>query len=56
MEVFSILVEKAVSEGFLYGYEIVNRYGDEVKITHLMFVDNTLVFRKELKDQMANLS
>ena len=55
MEVFSILVEKAVSEGFLSGYEIGNRYGDKVKITHLLFTDDTLVFCKDLKDQMGKL-
>ena len=55
MEAFSILVEKAVSKGFLFGYEIGNRYGDEMKITHLLLADDTLVFYKDLKDQMANL-
>ena len=56
MEVFSIMVEKAISEGFLSGYEIVNRYGDEGKITHLLFADDTLVLCKDSKDHMANLS
>ena len=56
LELFSILEDKVVQEGFLTGYKIVNREGEEVQITHLLFADDTLVFCKDSKVQMAHLS
>ena len=56
MEVFSIMMDKAAQEGLMSGYKIVNREGEEVQITHLLFADDTLVFCKDSKDQMAYLS
>ena len=55
LELFSILEDKVVQEGFLMGYKIVNREGEEVQITHL-FVNDTLVFYKDFKEKMAHLS
>ena len=49
------MVDKAAQEGFLSGYKIVNREGEEVQNTHLLFADDTLVFCKDSKDQMAHL-
>ena len=56
MEVFSILVDKAASRGFLSGFKIVNRDGEELQINHLLFVDDTLVFCSDSRDQLAYLS
>ena len=56
LELFSTLEDKVVQEGFLTGYKIVNREGEEVKITHLLFADDTLVFYKDSKEKMAHLS
>ena len=56
VEVFFIMVDKAAQEGLLLGYKIVNREGEKVQITHLLFADETLVFCKDSKDQMAHLS
>ena len=56
MEAFSILIDKAASEGFLSGYKISNRSGDVVHITYLLFADDTLVFCKASRDHMAYLS
>ena len=56
MEAFSILIDKAASEGFLSGYKISNRSGDVVHITHLLFADDTLVFWKASKDHMVYLN
>ena len=39
MEVFSNLVDKAALGGFLTGFNIVNRRGEEEQITHLLFAE-----------------
>ena len=56
MEVFSILVDKAVVEGLISGYKFSDRSGEEVQITHLLFANDTLVFCRDTKEQMDNLS
>ena len=56
MEVFSILVDKAPSGGFLLGFKIANRLGEELQITHLLFAGDTLVFCNDSRDQLAYLS
>ena len=56
MEVFSNLVDKAASGGFLTGFNIANRQGEEEQITHLLFADDTLVFCNETKEKLAYLS
>ena len=56
MEAFSLLVDKAAEGGFIFDYKFKGRNGTERQITHLLFVDNTLVFCKDTKDQMAYLS
>ena len=40
MEVFSILIDKAVAEGFLSSFKFANRSGEMVQITHLLFADD----------------
>ena len=50
MEVFSILVDKAATKGFISGYKIANINGEEVHITHLLFADDMLVFYEDSKD------
>ena len=44
MEVFSILINKAVEGGFFSGYKLRDRGGNEVQVSHLLFADDTLVF------------
>ena len=56
MEVYSIFVDKAASGGFLSSYIITNRSGEAMQITHLLFVDDTLVFCRDSHNQMAYLS
>ena len=56
IKVFSILVDKAALGGFLLGYNITNRSGEAMQITHLLFADDTLVFCRGSHDQMAYLS
>ena len=56
MEVFSCLLRRAISEGFLYGWRVRGRSGEGLQISHLLFADNTLVFCEESLDQMTYLS
>ena len=56
MEVFSILVDKAALGGFLLGFNLVNRGGEEMQLTHLLFVDDTLVFCSDSREQLAYLN
>ena len=56
MEAFSFLVDRAVEEDFIFGYKFKGRNGIERHITHLLFADNTLVFCKDIDDQMTYLS
>ena len=44
MEVFSLLINKAVSGGFLTSYTLKGRNGEVVTVSHLLFADDTLVF------------
>ena len=56
MEVFSILVDKATSRGYLLGFNLVNRGGEVMQLTHLLFADDTLEFCSDSKDQLAYLN
>ena len=56
MEVFSVMMEKVASEGFLASHKFVNLNGEERHINHLLFEDDTLVFCKDSRDHMAHLS
>ena len=56
MEALSCLINRAVSEGFLSSYRVRGRGGDEVQVTHFLFVDDTLVFCEASPEQMVFLS
>ena len=55
MEVFSTLIDRAAVGGFLIGYKVRGRYGEELIITHLLFADDTLVFYQDSTEQMIFL-
>ena len=56
MEVFSCLLRRAISGGFLSGWRVRDRSGEGVQILHLLFADDTFVFCEESLDQMTYLS
>ena len=56
MEALSILINKAVEGGFLSGYKLRDKGGNEVHVSHLLFADDTLVFCEDLRDQIMYLS
>ena len=56
MEVFLLPFDKAQMGGFLSGYDIRGRNVVTMNISHLLFVDDTLVFCKDFEEQMVSLS
>ena len=47
IEVFSCLMRRAISGGFLSGWTVRGRGGEGILISHLLFADDTLVFCEE---------
>ena len=54
-KVFSILIEKATAKGFLTGYRFARRNGETLHKTHLLFVDDTMVFCNDSEEQLVSL-
>ncbi|KAJ9675647.1 hypothetical protein PVL29_024530 [Vitis rotundifolia] len=56
MEVFSVFLKRAVEGGFLSGCRVKGRREEGVLISHLLFVDDTLVFCNPSQDHLTYLS
>ena len=56
MKVFSCLLRRAISGGYLSGWRVRGRSGEGILILHLLFSDDTLVFCETSQDQMTYLS
>ena len=56
MEVFSLLVDKAVVGGFLTRYTLKGSNGASMNVSHLLFANDTLIFCRDSIDQVANVS
>ena len=56
MEVLSILLRRAVAGSLLSGCSFRGNEGSVLNISHLLFVDDTMVFCGASKDQMLYLS
>ena len=56
MEVFSCFIKRAVDGGFLLGCRVKGKSEEGVQISHLLFVDDTLVFFQASQDQLTYLS
>lgn len=55
MEVLSCLLKRVVVGGFLSSCQVQGRIGEGVQISHLLFVDDTLVFYQVSQDQITYL-
>ena len=55
MEVFSCLLRRAISGGYLSSWRVRDRSGERILISHLLFADDTLVFCEASQDQMTYL-
>ena len=56
VEALSILINKVVEGGFLSGYKLRDKGGNEVQVSHLLFANDTLVFYEDSRDQIMYLS
>ncbi|RVX21575.1 putative ribonuclease H protein [Vitis vinifera] len=56
MEAFSSLLRKAVARGFVSACKARSRGGEGVNVSHLLFVDDTLVFCGASKVQLLHLN
>ena len=56
MEALNCLIKRLVNKGLLKGYQVRGKGGEGVNISHLLFVDDTLVFCEASEEQMTYLS
>ena len=56
MEVLSVLIRRAIEEGFLLGCRIRGRKGTEMNISHLFVADDTFFFCEAKKEHLTHLS
>ena len=56
MEVLSALIRRAVDGGFILGCRLRGRGGMEMNVSHLLFVDDTIIFCEARKEHLNSLS
>ena len=56
MEVLSILLRRAMTGGFISGCTLRGREGADFNISHLLYVDDTIIFCKAKEDKLLYLS
>ena len=55
MEALSLMIDKDAEGGYISGYIFKGKDNTVKQITHLPFVDDTLVFCKDTKEYMTQL-
>ena len=55
IEALSLIIDKAVEGGYIFGYIFMGRDNTAKQITHLLFADYTLVFCKDAEEHMTHL-
>ena len=55
MEALSCLLKRVVGEGYLSACHVRGKEGERIKVSHLLFMDDTLVFCEASQDQMTFL-
>ncbi|RVW51028.1 hypothetical protein CK203_077618 [Vitis vinifera] len=56
MEVLSALIRKVIDGGFISDCRIQGRGGMEMNVSHLLFVDDTIIFCEARKEHLTSLS
>ena len=56
MEVLSVLIRRVVDGGFISDCRIQGRGGMEMNVSHLLFVDDTIIFCEARKEHLTSLS
>ena len=56
MKVLSCLLGRAREGGYLFGFKVLGRNGEGLEISHLLFVDDILIFCETTFSQMTYLS
>jgi hypothetical protein len=55
MEAFSRLMDRAVVRGYLEGFSVAHNNGSALKVSHLLFADDTLIFCGAERDHLVHL-
>ena len=55
MEVLSALIRKAIDGGFISGCRLRGKWGMEMNVSHLLFVDDTIIFYEARKEHLTHL-
>jgi len=56
MEALSKMISALLDRGFLSGFTMGSRSGDPINISHILFMDDTLILSKANLDHLHNLS
>ena len=54
MEAFSRLMDRAVVRDYLEGFSVANNTRSDLKVSHLLFADDTLIFCGVERDQLVH--